>query len=79
MIRKNRQTTDTTTLGPQFIWPNEGIVTTSYLRKPAYDDFNMAQWASGQLESILFVNDQSLTKNMLIQMDAAMRDAVSLP
>ena len=41
VIRKKSgryNTTDTTSLGPQFHWPNEGLVSASHLRKPAYDD-----------------------------------------
>ena len=72
-------TTETTTIGPSFRWPNEGLVSASHLRKPSYDDLTLAQWASGQIANILLVEDHSLSKNMLIQMAAAMRDAVSLP
>ena len=82
VIRKKSgcyNTTDTTTLGPQFRWPNEGRVSASHLRKPSYDDLTLAQWASGQISNILLIDDHSLAKNMLIQMAAAMRDAISLP
>ena len=72
-------TTETTTVGPSFRWPNEGLISTSHLRKPSYDDLTLAQWASGQIANILLVEDHSLSKNMLIQMAAAMRDAVYLP
>ena len=81
LIRKKSgryNTTDTTTLGPQFRWPNEGLVSASHLRKPSYDDLTLAQWASGQTSNILLIDDHSLAKNMLIQMAAAMRDAVSV-
>ena len=82
VIRKKSgryNTTDTTSMGPQFQWPNEGLITASHLRKPAYDDLSLAQWTSGQLSNILLVEDPALSKCMLIQMAAAMRDAVSLP
>ena len=72
-------TTETTTIGPSFRWPNEGLVSASHLRKPSYDDLTLAQWASGQIANILLVENHSLSKNMLIQMAAAMRDSVSLP
>ena len=72
-------TTETTTVGPSLRWPNEGLVSASHLKKPSYDDLTLAQWASGQIANILLVEDHSLSKNMLIQMVAAMRDAVSLP
>ena len=45
-------TTDTTSLGHQFRWPNEGLISASHLRRPAYDDLNLAQWVSGQLANI---------------------------
>ena len=82
VIRKKSgryNTTDTTSLGPQFRWPNEGLVSTSHLRKPAYDDLTLAQWVSGQLANILLIEDHTLSRNMLTQMAASMKDAVSLP
>ena len=82
IIRKKSgryNTTDTTSTGPQFRWPNEGLVSASHLKKPAYDDLSLAQWTSGQLANILLVEDQALSKNMLVQMAAALKDAVSLP
>ena len=42
-------TTDTTSMGPQFHWPNDGLILASHLKKPAYDDLSLAQWASGQV------------------------------
>ena len=68
----------TACLGPQFCWPNEGLLTASHLKKPAYDDLNLAQWVSGQLANILLIEDQALSGNTLIQMAASIRDAVSL-
>ena len=82
VIRKKSgryNTTDTTSMSPQLRWPNEGLVSTSHLKKPAYDDLSLAQWASSQLGNILLVEDQALSRSMLVQMAAAMRDAVSLP
>ena len=58
-------------MGPQFCWPNEGIILASYLKKPAYNDLSLAQWVSGQLANILLVEDQALSKNMFDQMAAA--------
>ena len=82
VIRKKSvryNTTDTTSLGPQFRWPNEGLISASHLKRPAYDDLNMAQWVSGQLANILLTEDQVLSRNMLTQLAASIRDAVSLP
>ena len=39
-------TTDTTSISPQYRWPNEGLVTASHLKKPAYDDLSLAQWVA---------------------------------
>ena len=82
VIRKKSgryNTTDTTSMCPQLRWPNEGLVSTSHLKKPAYGDLSLAQWAPGQLANILLVEDQALSRSMLVQMAAAMRDAISLP
>ena len=81
VIRKKSgryNTTDMTSLGPQFCWPNEGLVSASHLRKPVYDDLTLAQWVSGQLANILLIEDHTLSRNMLTQMAASMKDAVSL-
>ena len=72
-------TTETTTVGPSFRWPNEGLVSASHLRKPSYNDLTLAQWTSGQLANILLVEDSTLSQNMLTQMATALRDAISLP
>ena len=82
MVRENSglyNTNDTTSLGPQFRWPNEGLITASHLRKPANDVLNLAQWVSGQLANILLNEDQALSRYMVIQIAALMRDVVSLP
>ena len=71
--------TDTPTLGPQFRWPNEQLISASDFKKLSYDDLTLAQWASSQIANILLVDDQSLARSMLVQMAAALRDAVSLP
>ena len=49
--------TDTAVVGPQFRWPNEGLISNSHLKKPTYDDLNMAQWVSGQLNNALLIED----------------------
>ena len=82
VIRKKSgryNTTDTTSLGPHFRWPNEGLISASHLKKPAYDDLSLAQWVSGQLAKILLIEDQVLSRDMLTQRAASMRYAVSLP
>ena len=49
--------TDTSVVGPQFRWVNEGLISNSHLKKPTYDDLNMAQWVSGQLNNVLLIED----------------------
>ena len=71
--------TDTSTVGPQYRWPNEGLVSNSHAKKPACDELSLAQWISGQLNNILLVEDNSMLRSMLTQVSMAMRDAVSLP
>ena len=72
-------TTDTTLVGPQFRWPNEGLISASRTKKPAYDELTLAQWISGQLSNVLLIDDPTLVKNVLTQVVLAMKDAVSLP
>ena len=43
--------TDTTNVKPEFKWPNEGYITNSSVKKPAYDDMNMAQWVAVNFHS----------------------------
>ena len=72
-------TTDTTLAGPQFRWPNEGLVSASHSRKPAYDELTLAQWISGQLSNALLIDDPILARNVLTEVALAMKDAVLLP
>ena len=43
--RKSRHyhVTDTMNVKPEFKWPNDGHITNSSVKKPAYDDMSMAQ------------------------------------
>ena len=72
-------TTDTSMMSPQYRWPNEGLVSSSHNKKPPYEELNMAQWTSGQLNNMLLVEDNTILRCMLTQMSLAMRDAGSLP
>ena len=74
VIRKKSgryNTTDTTSLGPQFRWPNEGLISASHLKRPAYDDISLAQWVSWQLANILLIENQVLLRDMLTQLAAS--------
>ena len=68
-------TTDTSIVSPQYRWPNEGLVSNSHIKKPSYDELNMAQWVSGQLNNMLLVEDNTTLKCMLTLMSMAMQDA----
>ena len=65
-------TTDNAVMSPQYRWPNEGLVSSSHNKKPAYDELNMAQWTSGQLNNMLLVEDNTTLRCMLTQMALAM-------
>ena len=71
--------TDTTNVKPEFKWPNEGYITNSSVKKPAYDDLSMAQWVAGQLHNISQVEDPMLVKMMLQQLTLSIIDAVGIP
>ena len=72
-------TTNTTLVGPQFRWPNEGLVSASHSKKPAYDELALAQWVAGQLSNVLLIHDPTLARNVLTRVVLAMKDTVSLP
>ena len=46
-------TTDMPVGKPEVRWPNEGFVSFSNIKKPAYDEMNLQQWAVGQLNNAL--------------------------
>ena len=71
--------TDTMNVKPEFKWPNEGYITNSSVKKPAYDNLSMAQWVAGQLHNISQVEDPMLMKLMLQQVTLSIRDAVAIP
>ena len=79
--RKSRRynTTDTTLVGSQLRWPNEGPVSAAHAKKPAYDELNLPQWVAGQLSNTLLIEDTTLLRQVLTQIVLAMRDMVSLP
>ena len=72
-------TTDTTLVGPQFRWPNEGLVSASNTKRPAYDELNLQQWVAGQLSNALLIEDTTLLGQVLTQIVLAMKDVASLP
>ena len=64
---------------PEVRWPNEGFVAPSNTQKPAYDDMNLQQWAVGQLNNALQIEDNTLLCHVLTQVTLALRDSVALP
>ena len=72
-------TTDTTLVGPKLRWPNEGLVTASLSKRPAYDELTLPQWVAGQLSNALLIDYLNLLRNVLTQVVLAMKDMVSVP
>ena len=52
--------TDTPNARPEGRWPNDGFVAAANSRKPAYDDLSLQQWAAGQLNNVLQIQDDIL-------------------
>ena len=70
---------DTVSSAPHLRWPNEGFHATNGKKRVAYDDLSLPQWISGQLSNIHAIADPTVSKQALLQVIHAMRDAVSLP
>ena len=64
---------------PEVRWPNEGFVSSLNSKKPAYDEMNLQQWAVGQLNNALQIEDNTLLRHVLTQIVLALRDSVALP
>ena len=79
--RRSRRynTHDTVSVAPEVRWPNEGFHGSNGKKRLLYDDLSMPQWVAGQLTNILHMQDQATSKQALIQVIAAMKDAVSIP
>ena len=72
-------THDTVSVAPEVRWPNEGFHGSNSKKRLLYDDLSMPQWVGGQLTNILHMQDQATSRQALIQVIAAMKDAVSIP
>ena len=72
-------TTDMPVGKPEVRWPNEGFVSSLNSKKPAYDEMNLQQWAVGQLNNALQIEDNALLRHVLTQIVLALRDSVALP
>ena len=64
---------------PHLRWPNEGYHASDGKKRVLYDDLSLPQWIAGQLSNIYAITDPILSKQALLQVIHAMRDAASLP
>ena len=70
---------DSVTAAPHLRWPNEGSHMSNGKKWVLYDDLSLPQWIAGQLSNIYAISDPTLSKQALLQVIHAMRDAASLP
>ena len=70
---------DIITASPESRWPNEGYHGSSGWKRVLYDDLSMAQWAVGQLSNIYNMKNPDTSRQALLQVILAIRDATSLP
>ena len=70
---------DTVSAPPEVRWPNEGFHGSNGKKRLLYDDLSMPQWVAGQLTNILHMHDHNISKQALVQVIAAMKDASSIP
>ena len=54
--------TDTSTLQPQFRWPNEGYTGGATKKRIGYDDLSVPQWVAGQLSNAIQIQDKDMFK-----------------
>ena len=71
--------TDIITAPPEFRWPNEGYHGSSGRKRMVYDDLSMAQWAVGQLSNVYSMKNPDTSRQALLQVILAIRDATSPP
>ena len=70
---------DTISMAPHLRWPNEGFHASNGKKRVTYDELPLPQWVSGQLSNVYAILDPTLSKQALLQVIFAMKDAVSLP
>ena len=70
---------DTISMAPHLRWPNKGFHASNGKKRVVYDELSLPQWISDQLSNIYAIPDPTLSKQALLQVIFAMRDAVSLP
>ena len=72
-------TTDTSHTSPERRWANEGYFGSQGKKRQAYDDLTLTQWVVGQLSNVYQIKDPNVSKQALLQVILAMKDATSLP
>ena len=70
---------DTVSAHPEVSWPSEGFHGSNGKKRLLYDELSMPQWVAVQLTNILHMQDHAIARQALIQVIAAMKDAVSIP
>ena len=71
-------TTDTSHTSPEKRWANEGYLGSQGKKREAYDDLTLTQWVVGQLSNVYQIKDPNISKQALLQIILAMKDATSL-
>ena len=69
---------DTVSAPPDVIWPYEGFHGSNDKKRLLYDELSVPQWMAGQLTNILHMQDLIIAKQALVQVIAAIKDAVSI-
>ena len=72
-------TTDLVQAPPETRWANEGFHSGQGKKRVVYDDLSLTQWAVGQLSNVYQMKDAVVSKQALLQVILALKDATSLP
>ena len=72
-------TTDLIQAPPETRWANEGFHSGQGKKRVVYDDLSLTQWAVGQLSNVYQMKDAVVSKQALLQVILALKDATSLP
>ena len=72
-------TTDLVQAPPETRWANEGFHSGQGKKRVVYDDLSLTQWAVGQLSNVYLMKDAAVSKQVLLQVILALKDATSLP
>ena len=64
---------------PETRWANEEFHSGQGKKRVVYDDLSLTQWAVGQLSNVYQMKDTVVSKQALLQVILALKDATSLP